>query len=175
MKILILENDQYMSSSKDTPVVGRYYSLEDAISGSRALNNTFHALIDCLYIWMLKEDNFVHDNNGIIYDFRCANKAELKNIFKQRYGAGADHYEFVDMDYKMVSIKDRLLIPVYVTEDFMNGNKQRIKQILKSWSQYTHKQQHKLVDTLINIMDHIGVDSKKYFIILDGMKENNNE
>lgn len=174
MKILILENDQYMVESKTVPIVGRHYSLEDAESGSKAQNNTFHALISCLYKWMLYEDNFIHDNGGIIYDFRCANDKELKKIFKQRYGAGADHYEYVNNDYAMVEVKTKDDIPQYAWDSFNSGNKGRIKQILKSWIQYSKKQRTNLIDMTKSVMDHIGVDSKKYFEILEGMEDESN-
>jgi len=50
MKILILDNDKYMLESKETPIVGRHYNLEDAESGTQAQNKAFHALIQEYYI-----------------------------------------------------------------------------------------------------------------------------
>ena len=75
----------------------------------------------------------------------------------------------------MIKVKTKEEIPAYAWESFKAGNRGRIKQHLKSWSEYKKKQRTKLIDTTILIMDHIGVDSKKYFIILDGMKEKDNE
>ena len=174
MKILILENDQYMVESKTAPIVGRHYSLEDAESGSKAQNNTFHALIDCLYVWMLSSDNFIHENGGIVYDFRCANKDDLKIIFKKRYGAGADYYKYVNNKSGMTRAKTKEEIPQYAWDDFNSGNKDRINQILKSWGQYSKKQRSHLIDMTKTVMDHIGVDSKKYFEIMEGMDDGNN-
>jgi len=172
MKILILEKEQYLSESKDAPEVGRRYFLEDAQTGSKAQNNTFHALIDCFYKWMLDSDNFVHENGNIIYDFSCPDAESLKKIFKARYGAGADYYKYVNDEFAMVQAKTRVEIPEYAWESFTAGNKHRVEQVLKGWGQYTIQQRTHLIDMTIKIMDQCGCDSKKYFIILEGMAEN---
>jgi hypothetical protein len=159
-----------MVESKTAPIVGRHYSLEDAESGSSAQNKAFHALIQELYKWMLSQDNFVHQNGDVVYNFSCPDWLTLKDIFKARYGAGADHYRYADQNFQMVKVNSMNKIPGYVMKDFKDGNHLRIAQVLKSWSKYTKKERTNLLDTTINIMDHIGVDSKKYFEILEGMK-----
>ena len=96
---------------------------------------------------------------------------EVKMMFKQKYGAGADHYEFVNEIFAMISVKTKEEIPDYAWQSFTAGNRGRIKQVLKSWSRYTKKQRTKLIDTTIDIMKHISVDSKKFTEILDGLEE----
>lgn len=180
MKILILENDGYLVESKDAPIVGRHYSLEDAESGSKAQNKAFHALISELYKWMLSQDKFVHQNGNVVYDFSCSDWLELKNIFKKKYGAGFESFIYVGMVWdenftcehpEIMDAKTYDQIPESVRND--SEYKTLIRGRLKSWADYTKKQRMKLLDTTINIMDHIGVDSKKYLEIIDGMEEKN--
>ena len=171
MKILILEHDRFMVESKDAPVLGNRYILEDAINGTQAQNKTLHALIQCLYKWMLSINTFQFEIDSIYYDFRCPDYLILKDVFKMRYGAGADHYEYVNDNLEIINVKKLEDIPLTVVTDFTSGNKKRVKKILKSWSKYTKKQRTDLIETTLCIMKLIGVDSKKFAEILEGMEE----
>ena len=173
MKILILERDRYLVESKTKPIPGKRYNLEDAVTGTKAQNKTFHALISCFFKWMLSTDTFQYEVDGTPYDFRYPDYLVLKDVFKMKYGAGHDHLEYVNDKNQMISVKYMEDVPDYVIKDFNLGNRQRVKQVLKSWSQYTKKQRTDLIETTLNLMKSIGVDSKKFTEILDGMEKNN--
>lgn len=172
MKILILEHDRFMVESKDAPEVGRRYILEDYGNGTQAQNRTFHALVSCFYKWMLSINTFVFEIDDIHYDFAYPDYLVLKDVFKMKYGAGADHYEYVNDKLEIITVKKIDEIPHSVVKDFTSGNNKRIKKILKSWSQYTKKQRTDLIETTLNLMKSIKVDSKKFTEILDGMEKN---
>ena len=120
---------------------------------------------------MLSINTFQHEIDGMYYDFRFPDYLVLKDVFKQRYGAGADHLEYVNDKNQMVNVKTMEEVPDYVIKDFNAGNKQRVKQVLKSWSKYTKKQRTNLIETTLDIMKAIGVNSKKFYEILKGMEE----
>ncbi len=82
---------------KTMPSVGKEYVIEAIVGvGSAKQNRTFHPLIDCLYSWMLEDDNYRFQVNNTEYDFRCSDKEELRKIFKMRYGLGACSWEYVN-------------------------------------------------------------------------------
>ncbi|MDA3939613.1 MAG: hypothetical protein PF693_09920 [Spirochaetia bacterium] len=180
MKILILENDQYLVESKTVPIVGRHYSLEDATHGSNAQNSAFHALISEFYRWMLSSNEFVYEIDSITYDFSCPDWLTLKDIFKRKYGAGFESFVFVEMHEpvmgaefitkpKIMDAKKYSDIPEAIRKD--PDYKSLIRGRLKSWACYTKKQRMNLLDNTINIMKLSKCDSKKFHEILDGLEE----
>ena len=70
------------------PEIGKPYYLKDATKKTNAQNNTLHDILEIFFKWMLKNDMFIYNNDGAIFDLSCADEDELKNIMKQRYGAG---------------------------------------------------------------------------------------
>ncbi len=163
MRILILENDQYMISSKDTPVIGRYYSLEDAVTGTQAQNKAFHALIQEYF------KTGMHSYNPV-------NFADFKNIIKRQLGAGFEAFVYADYckESHRIIIKDAKKyedIPGAIRHD--PAFKNIIRGRLKSWASYTKKERQKTMDNLITEMKTAGVNSKKFNEILGGMEDNN--
>jgi len=176
MKILILENDTYRVESKDAPEVGRYYNLEDAVTGTAAQNKSFHALLNNFWLWMFKNNKFQFDDNGIIYNLSTPDQASFKDFFKYKYGQGFKHYQYVNKKFAMVKVKTMEEIPDYVIHDFNDGNKERVKGILKSWVDYTKKQRLDCIDMLLTIIYISECDDKKVNEIIDGMqREKQNE
>ena len=86
MKILILENDQYMRESKDSPIVGKRYLLEDAVNGTQSQNKAFHALLQVYY------------NSGQ-HSYDAVDFATFKNLIKKNLGAGFESFIFAQYDY----------------------------------------------------------------------------
>ncbi len=174
MKILILENSEYAVSSKTVPIVGRYYSLEDAESGSSAQNKAFHALITEFYKWMLGNNEFVLEIDNITYDLSCPDKDTLKNIFKKKYGAGFESFVYAQYD----NVSNRVIIKAADTYEQIPSTVKDDKDFrllirgkLKSWGVYTKKQRTTLLQVTIDLMKSVGVDSKKFHEILDGMEK----
>jgi hypothetical protein len=148
------------------PKVNEYYHIEEQTGKSLELNGLFHAIIPEFYYWMFNKDQFIFDDGGIIFDFRCPNWYKLKDLLKKDYGEG-NYYRYADKDYKMKKKSDFNKIPDYVIEDFNNGNTERIMLILKSWRDYNQEEASKLVDIIFKLMDKLGVNTPKYLQIRD--------
>ncbi len=158
--------------SKDKPSVNKTYVFNTLVDkGTAQQNRTFHPLLECLYDWMLSNDKYQFEVNGVIYDFRCDSVDRLKRIFKIRYGKGACSWKYVTDQLTMALINDLNDVPDYVLEDFNNGNRGRIEaNEAISWTLYEKDDRRNLIDRLISIMHLIKVDSKRFFEILEGFK-----
>jgi hypothetical protein len=125
-----------------------------------------------MFSWMLERDTYQFEVNEIQYDFRCADSDELKVHFKIKYGKGASKWEYVNEAIQMVPVYDLKDVPQYAIDDFNKGNRGRVKASRAiSWIDYDKKDRIKLIDSVINIMKTIGVDSQKFHDILDGIRE----
>ena len=147
------------------PVIGGIYKLIDITKGTLAQNNTFHDLVELLYDFMLKTDTFIIDDNEIIYDLRCSDPKNLKEIIKAKYGKSFEKVFYADIvNNKPVLLECDCyeLLPQHVKMDFIDGNKQRLKGKLFSWSDYTQANRKTTISRLLHIMDRFGVDSPKY-------------
>lgn len=169
MKILITEPGRFIEQSKESPEVGRAYTLEDATSGTAAQNRAFHSLLTAFWIWMLKTDTYQFENDGIVYDLRTPSQTDFKDFFKYKYGAGFSWVEYVDDNYRMVRVPSQEDVPEYVIKDFNSGNRRRVKGVLKSWADYTKKERKDALDILIHIIAISGCTDKKVMEIISGM------
>ena len=68
--------------------------------------------------------------------------------------------------------KKYMEIPEYIRKD--PDMKNMIRGKLKSWADYTKKQRISCIDNLITEMDEVGVNTKKYQEIREGMEEKEN-
>ena len=175
MKILILENEQYQAISKDMPVVGKSYLLEDATFGTGAQNRAFHSVLDAFWVWMHSTNTFVFEDAGIIYDLSTPDPIAFKDFLKYKYGEGFTHYQYVNDLFEMVKVEKLEEIPEYVIVNFNAGNKGRVKGVLKSWTAYSLRQRMKLITLLIHIITISGCDDKKVIEIIEGMEWKQNE
>ena len=165
MQIQILPDEQYLTESKDKPVVGRKYNLEDAVSGTAAQRKTFHALLDVYYV------------SGM-HSYGNVNLKQFKKLIKKNLGAGFESFIYVEIDYNTFGVKPQIKdaktyqdIPLNIRQD--PDMKQVIRGRLKSWSDYTKKERMKTMDNLISEMHQVGIVSKKFMEILEGMGNNN--
>ena len=161
MKILILPDDQYLIESKTAPIVGRHYSLEDAVSGTAQQNKAFHSLITEYY----KSGMHSYDNVDLV---------EFKKLIKKNLGAGFESFVYVEMDESYPIIRDCKTyeeIPLSIRKNYRM--KSMIRGKLKSWADYTKRQRQKTMDNLISEMQQVGVNTKHFMEILEGMEDNN--
>ena len=146
--------------------IGKLYKLIDVSLGTLAQNSTFHDLIHLFYDWMLKNDMFIIEDDGIIYDRKCSEPEELKGKIKQKWGKGSECYYYADLNKKGEPILVKAVtfndIPLYARDNFIQGNKQRIIAKLFSWADYTLSNRKQTISYLITIMDRFGVDTPKY-------------
>jgi hypothetical protein len=158
MKIIINGNE-WIADSEETPVDGHKYHLIDAEEYTQSQRNTLELLID---EWF---------KSGI-WDYDTIDKRKFREFVKRDYGQGFDRLKYVDDKYKIIEVKTQDEIPEYVVLDFANGNKGRIQGVIKSTTSYTKKQLSNIIDNVINAMIDAGVDTKKFHDIL---KELNSE
>jgi len=147
------------------PIIGKVYKLIDITKGTLAQNNTFHDLVELLYDFMLKTDTFMIEDDGIIYDLKCSDPKELKNIIKAKYGKSFEKVFYADIVDNKPVIKECdcfELLPQHVKLDFKEGNKARLKGKLFSWSDYTQSNRKTTISRLLYVMDRFSVDSPKY-------------
>jgi hypothetical protein len=156
------ETVQMLMTGGELPVVGAYYTLEDAIEGTAAQNRTFHALT----MEYFKSGQSSYDAD---------NYADFKNQIKRHLGAGFDGFVYVGIAHeadghghpKMFEVKRIDDIPVTIKNDKYMADMIRGK--LKSWSCYTKKQRKNCIDNVINEMLQAGINTKKFQEILKGM------
>lgn len=139
MKILITGPGAYLSESKDSPEVGKYYHMEDAAGGTQAQNRFFHLLVS---EW---------EKSGC-----CSWDTDIKEHVKKSYGQGFDAYLYWNGS-KLRKVKTREEIPEGIRED-----RDMCFGKLKSWSEYTLKQRRDCIDQLIRVMIVSGVNSKRF-------------
>lgn len=151
MTILITAQGEYLAQG-DAPEVGKYYTLELAEEGTERQNKAFHSLIQ--EYWASGASS---RNAASFLDFRGQIKLEL--------GAGFESYIYATMK-GMQTAKKREDIPDYVEERHIYG-------VLKSWSKYSKKERRETMDRLISEMIQVGVNSKKFYEILDGLTKHN--
>lgn len=170
MKILILPDGRYNTESKDPPVVGRYYTLEDAATGTAAQGRAFHALLAAFWKWMFRVNRFQFHDGNVIYDLSTPDVESFKDYFKYKYGEGFSHIQYVNDHNAMVKVDTIEEVPDYAIADLNAGNKGRVKGVLKSWTKYTKKQRRECINTLKMIIGLSGCDDAKVQEILEGME-----
>lgn len=161
MKILIIDENNYLCSSNEKPLNQRSYYLEDAEEYTPPMRRLFEALVDIAF----KSGLFSYDTMDI---------HEFREHFKLDYGEGFSRLKYVNDKNQMVEVKHRDDIPDYVALDFANGNRERIQGIIKSSTAYTKKQFTRMIDNTIDAMHNVGVDSKKFADIIEEITREKN-
>ena len=160
MIITITEPGKYFPATNDKPEIGRSYQLEDAESGTGAQNRAFHSLLGVYYssrAWSYEGSGY---DLGATYD-------EFRNLVKRKLGAGFERFIYVDPNEELPVIHDAAAladIPPHVPRNLIRGR-------LKSWSDYSKRERRDTMDRLIAEMMEVGVQSKKFFEILEGMEK----
>ena len=133
------------------PIIGGIYDLLEYDEQTDKQRKAFHPLVKLYF------------NSGC-YNYECRNWLMLKDYIKRDVGEGYEYLEYADTDYTIVKIKytDRDKIPDDVLLDYHNGNKKRIKGILKSTAKYSRKQYSKMIDSLCREMIASGVLDSKF-------------
>jgi len=150
MTITIAPDGTYLPASKDIPIVGRSYILEDATTGTGAQNRAFHALIGEYF------------RTGL-HSFPARSFAEFREYVKRDLGAGFESFIYASPE-GVVKVKTREEIPAeYNNSKYAMGR-------LKSWADYTLKERRETMDRLISEMNQAGVNTPKYQEILSGME-----
>jgi len=158
MIVTIVAPGEYLTDSKDEPIVGRRYALEDAASGTTAQNKAFHALVS--EYW----------RSGA-HSYHAANFEDFRNQIKRHLGAGFEAFVYAEIDGGKPVIKDAPTyedIPTAVRAD--PDLKHLVRGRLKSWSDYTKRERCDTLDRLIAEMQQVGVNTKKFMAILEGME-----
>ena len=163
MVIKIEDGFRYSSLSLDMPKVGETYRLEEATEGTDKQGKTFHALLNEYYKSGLWSYNGSGYKGGATLD-------EFKKMVKRKLGKGFEGFVYCDViDGKVRQIHaDRYTdIPEHVRTD--PDYKNYIFGLLKSWAEYTKKERRETIDALISEMHQVGVRTKHFEEILEGM------
>ena len=147
--IIQITPDGYIHLSGDAPEVGRKYAVEDATDGTQQQNRAFHPLV---------MEFFGSGCHSCI----CSSWQELKDFIKRDMGAGFESFVYAD-ESGMHEVKTKEEIPAGTPRTHIRGK-------LKSWGKYTKKERRETMDLLISTMIQVGVNSKKFNEILDGME-----
>lgn len=159
----------------EAPKLGVAYTLEDATHGTAAQNRAFHSLLNAFYLWMEKTDGFIFEDGGRIYDLSTPSQEDFREFFKYKYGEGFSHVQYVDNNFAMVKVDSIDDVPGDIIQDFNNGNRGRIKGVLKSWSDYTLKQRKACIDSLFDVVRASGCNDRKVEEIMEGMQHEPND
>jgi len=146
MTITIVAPGEYIDASKD------------AATGTTAQNKAFHALLQ--EYWA----------SGC-HSYNAKNLDDFKGQIKRDLGAGFEAFVYVDMVDGEPVIRDAERyedIPESVRHDPRLRNLARGR--LKSWADYTKTERTRTIDNLIAEMHQVGVQTKKFYEILEGME-----
>jgi hypothetical protein len=142
--------DGFLALSKDAPVIGRKYTLEDAETGSGAQNRAWHALAQ--EYW----------RTGL-HSYPAKTFSEFRDFLKRDLGAGFESFVYASPD-GVVKVNTREEIPQeYNNSKYAMGR-------LKSWADYTLKERRESIDRLIAEMVQAGVNTPKMEEIIAGME-----
>jgi len=150
--------DGYIPASHDVPTVGLTYHLDEDIEGTGKQNRAFHALISVYW------KSGLHSYNAKTFD-------EFRNLIKMHLGAGFDRFVYADIvDGKAVIIEAATKddIPSRIWRD--PDRRRLVRGRLKSWGDYTKKERVRTIDLLISEMHQAGVNTPKFYEILEGME-----
>jgi hypothetical protein len=156
MRILVVASGEFTGDSLE---VGKYYDCEPAEEGSENQNRLFHALLTTYFI------------SGC-FSYPAKNVEELKNYIKRYLGLGYESYVYVEQRENGLfrgEVKNLEDIPPNVALD--GNGKKMVWGRLKSWSKYGKKSRMETISGLIAEMHQAGVQTKKFFQILDGIEK----
>ena len=164
MVITITAPGEYMADTQDEPIVGRRYQLEDATSGTGAQNRAFHAILAEYYktrLWSYQGSGY---NAGATFD-------EFRNLIKRKLGAGFESFVYAEIVDGRPVIRDAKAyadIPESVRSD--PHLKELVRGRLKSFSDYTKHERIDIITRLITEMIEVGVNTKKFSVIMEGLE-----
>jgi hypothetical protein len=162
MRILITAPNEFIVPDNDAELkIGAYYDCEPAEEGSGNQNRLFHALLTIYFI------------SGC-FSYPAKNVEQLKMYIKKHLGSGYIYrYKLTTGEWERNVKQSQLEL------DISEGKVRRDEKgeyvfdyELKSWRDYTKRERRNLIESLIAEMDMAGVQSKKYFEILEGIQKN---
>jgi hypothetical protein len=159
MTITITSPGEYVSTTKDVPITGRSYALDDLTTGTGAQNRTWHALLTVYWT------SGAHSYDAKTFD-------EFRDQIKRSLGAGFESYA-----YAIISNGKAVLRVVKTWEEIPKGlrvdpdKRDMIRGRLKSWTDYSKRERTDAIDRLIAEMHQAGVNSERFIEILQGMED----
>jgi hypothetical protein len=165
MQIVIDHPGHYLIAQGEEPEVGVVYALEIAAEGTERQNRAFHPLMIEYYrsgLWSYAGSGYQAG----------ATLSEFKDLIKRKLGAGFESYVYAVTEggraviHKAKRYED-------IPEDLRSSPERRqlILGKLKSWADYTKKERRLTLDNLIAEMHQVGVQTKRFYEILEGMEE----
>jgi hypothetical protein len=154
MSILITGEGTFIG---DKLVIGKYYNYDPADTGSLAQGRAFHGLLQTFWA------------SGL-HSYPAKSFQEFREYIKRDLGAGAECYIYVKKDGLLrAKSEDREEALREAAVDRYGRPVVWIK--LKSWADYTKKERTETIDRLISEMHQAGVQTAKFYEILNGMEK----
>jgi hypothetical protein len=149
MQIVIDHPGHYLIAQGEEPEVGVVYALEVAAEGTERQGRAWHALIQ--EYWC----------SGC-HSYPAKSFMEFRDYIKRDLGAGFEKYIYADATgiHDAATIAD---IPPGTPRSLTRGR-------LKSFADYTKKERRESIDRLIAEMHQAGVQTKKFYLILEGLE-----
>lgn len=163
MKIVITGPDTYESLSADVPEPGMVYQLEDAAEGTGAQGRLFHPLV--LEYW--KSGLWSYPGSGYRPGLTFH---EFREEIKKKLGKGFEAFLYADIVDGKATVKKVAHfddIPEHIRTD--ERRRELIYGRLWSWVDYSKKWRRTTIDNLIHEMLEMGVNSKKFDEIMQGI------
>lgn len=163
MKIVITDPGCYECLSIEQPEPGMVYQLEDAALGTNAQGRLFHPLV--LEYW--KSGLWSYPGSGYRPGMTYH---EFRDEIKKKLGAGFEAFLYADVVggkpfvKKVSKFED---IPEHIRKD--ERRRELIYGRLKSWADYGKRERRMTIDNLIHEMLEMGVNSKKFDEIMQGI------
>jgi hypothetical protein len=156
MKILVVAPGEFVGGNLEP---NKYYLCEPADSPSNNQNRAFHALLQIFW------------TSGL-HSYPAKSFGEFREYIKRDLGAGAEYYVYVKKDTLLKGkTKDR---DEAVREAARDKDGQPVVWMkLKSWADYTKRERSEAIDRLISTMHQAGIQSKRFYEILEGMEKRN--
>jgi hypothetical protein len=158
MRILITAPNEFTG---DDLAPGKYYECEPADSPSNAQNKAFHALCQCFW------------TSGL-HSYPAQSFEEFREYIKRDLGMGAEYYVYVKKD-GLLRAKSKSREEAVREAAVDKAGSPVVWMKLKSWAEYSKVQRTETIDRLIATMHQAGVQTKKFYEILEGMEKQKND
>ena len=171
MKIKITELSDtigtFVVEGKETPVVGALYELEDWDDPTAKQGRTFEALVG--EYW--RSNAWSYPSSGYRPGLTLF---EFRNQIKVKLGPGFEKVIYINRD---TGFWEECAKPSDLP-DYIKNSPDKAKLAygrLKSRSDWTKKELRNTIDNIVTEGNQVGVNTKKWNEILEGMSENSNK
>ena len=149
MRIFVIEPNKFIG---DDLVCGHEYEVKPCEDGTEKQNRAWHALLQEYWV------------SGC-HSYNAKNFMHFRELIKLNLGAGVETYYSIINVIELRNAKGLLEKAIAIREP-------KIEYRVKSWSRYNKKERMESIDRLIAEMHQAGVQTKKFYEILEQLEKN---